>query len=60
YMCGRVSGEVRLNGHADHRWASLHELDAHPFHKAVHKFLPLLEEALKDEINSQFQPIRNK
>ncbi len=46
YLCRLVSGEIRLNGHADHRWAALHELEAHPFHKAAHKFIPLLEEAL--------------
>ncbi len=54
YVCGLVSGEIRLNGHADHRWAALHELAAHPFHKAVHKFLPLLEEAIKRNAESSF------
>ncbi len=48
YICGLASGEIRLNDHADHRWAALRELEAHPFHKAVHKFIPLLEEALED------------
>ena len=44
-FCSRWNaGRVKRNGPVDHRWVKLNELDRFPFHKAQHKFIPLLQE----------------
>ncbi|MBI9091676.1 MAG: A/G-specific adenine glycosylase [Desulfobacterium sp.] len=42
YLCRYVSGRVQLDGPVDHRWIRLPEIQAYPFPKANHKFIPLL------------------
>lgn len=43
FLCRYRSGRVRLSGPVDHRWIGLSELDAYPFPKANHKFIPALK-----------------
>lgn len=43
YRCQYVSGKIRLNGPAESRWVKIEELALFPFHKAVHRFIPLLQ-----------------
>ena len=42
FLCRWLSGRIRLNGPEDFRWIRLGEIDAYPFPKANHKFIPLL------------------
>lgn len=42
YQCRYVAGQVFLTGPVDHRWITPGEIDAYPFPKANHKFIPLL------------------
>jgi A/G-specific adenine glycosylase len=44
FQCDHLSGQVRLNGPVDYRWVTVDELDAYPFPKANHRFLPLLKQ----------------
>jgi len=44
YCCSYISGKVKLNGPADHRWIKLDKLDDYPFPKANHKFFPELKQ----------------
>lgn len=46
YLCGYMTGRVRLRGVHNHRWATLRSLDRLPMHKANHKFLNLLQSVL--------------
>lgn len=43
FLCGFLSGAVKLNGAADYRWVTVSALKNYPFSKASHKFIPLLE-----------------
>jgi len=43
FCCRYVSGRVRLNGPAAHRWIQLDDYTKYPFPKANHKFIPLLK-----------------
>jgi A/G-specific adenine glycosylase len=43
FVCRRVSGSVALKGPVDHRWVGMDEIDAYPFPKANHKFIPHLK-----------------
>ena len=43
FCCKLQKGPVRLNGPSSHEWVSIEDLDRFPFHKAVHKFLPLVK-----------------
>jgi A/G-specific adenine glycosylase len=43
FCCRYVSGRVRLNGPAAHRWIRLDDYTKYPFPKANHKFIPLLK-----------------
>jgi len=47
FVCRRVSGRVVLNGPSDYRWVAADDLDAFPFPKANHKFIPLLKRRMK-------------
>ncbi len=52
FCCSHVSGRVRLNGPADHRWIKLEQLQNYPFPKANHKFLSqLMDWYAKTEVN---------
>lgn len=42
YRCRYIAGRVRLNSAVDFRWVRPEEIDAYPFPKANHKFIPLL------------------
>ena len=44
FCCAYVSGRIKLNGPADHRWIRLDQLEDYPFPKANHKFLPQLRQ----------------
>ena len=44
YCCSYISGKVKLNGPADHRWIKLDKLDDYPFPKANHKFFAELKQ----------------
>lgn len=44
FNCRFKSGTVVLNGHSDHRWISIEEIDNFPFHAAHHRFIPLIKE----------------
>jgi A/G-specific adenine glycosylase len=48
YLCRYAGGRVRLKSAIDHRWTSLHMLSRLPLHKANHKFMDALKEALKN------------
>jgi A/G-specific adenine glycosylase len=48
YCCRYVSGIVKLNGATDYRWIPLENIDQYPFHKANHKFIPLLKQQTPD------------
>jgi len=43
YLCSYVSGKVQLNGAADHLWIQPEEMRHYPFHKMIHKMIPLLD-----------------
>jgi A/G-specific adenine glycosylase len=43
FICRLVAGQVTLNGPTDHRWVRMDEIDAYPFPKANHKFIPKLK-----------------
>jgi A/G-specific adenine glycosylase len=43
FCCRYVSGRVKLNGPAAHRWIGIEEYKNYPFPKANHKFIPLLK-----------------
>jgi A/G-specific adenine glycosylase len=45
YLCGCKSGEICLNGPAEHRWILPEEIIHYPCHKLIHKIFPLLHEA---------------
>jgi A/G-specific adenine glycosylase len=45
FCCRFVSGRVRLNGPAAHRWIRLDDYPKYPFPRANHKFIPLLKQA---------------
>ena len=47
FACRYVSGRVRLNGPLDFRWIGFNEINAYPFPKANHKFLPALGKVLR-------------
>jgi A/G-specific adenine glycosylase len=42
FRCRHRSGEVVLNGPVDYRWIRLDEIEAFPFPRVNHKFMPLL------------------
>jgi A/G-specific adenine glycosylase len=44
FCCSYLSGKVKLNGPADHRWIKLDRLVDYPFPKANHKFFPALKQ----------------
>ena len=44
YRCQYESGTIRLSYHEGYNWIVPDDLNFFPFHKAVHKFLPLLKE----------------
>jgi A/G-specific adenine glycosylase len=44
FCCRFVSGRVRLNGPAAHRWIRLDDYPKYPFPRANHKFIPLLKQ----------------
>jgi len=44
FRCQVQKGAVKLNGPVAYKWVSIKHLDRFPFHKAVHKFLPLIKE----------------
>ncbi|MBN2011223.1 A/G-specific adenine glycosylase [candidate division KSB1 bacterium] len=46
HRCQYQSGEIKLAFHDDYRWIKPSELDTFPFHKAIHKFLPLLKDQI--------------
>ncbi|MDY6904492.1 MAG: A/G-specific adenine glycosylase [Thermodesulfobacteriota bacterium] len=46
YVCDYISGRVRRNGPADHKWIRPGALSGYPLHKAVHKSLPALYDFL--------------
>jgi A/G-specific adenine glycosylase len=48
YCCRYISGYVKLNGPVDYRWISLQDIQAYPFPKANHKFIPLLGNCLSN------------
>jgi len=47
FLCRANSSAVRLNGPNDHRWINIDDIDTYPLHKAVHKFLPRVHEAME-------------
>lgn len=44
FRCQLQKGSVKLNGPVAYKWASIKDLDRFPFHKAVHKFMPLVKD----------------
>jgi len=48
FLCRYTAGRVRLNSARSHRWISFGTLSTLPLHKANHKFLDVLESALKE------------
>ena len=51
FCCRYVSGRVRLNGPAAHRWIRINDYTKYPFPKANHKFIPLLKSRERTDIN---------
>lgn len=51
FLCRFRSGRVRLNGPDEFRWISPADLSRYPLHKAVHKFLPALENMVSAPMN---------
>lgn len=51
FCCRYVSGKVRLNGPAAHRWIRLNDYTKYPFPKANHKFIPLLKPRARKDVN---------
>jgi A/G-specific adenine glycosylase len=49
FCCRYRSGRVRLNGPADFRWIRPGEIEAYPFPKANHKFIPHLKKMLQPD-----------
>jgi A/G-specific adenine glycosylase len=43
FECKYISGKVKLDGPADHRWVTVRQLKRYPFPKANNKFIPLIE-----------------
>ena len=50
FICGYISGRIRLKGPDDFRWIRPDEIDEYPFPGANHKFIPLLKEYLKQSV----------
>jgi A/G-specific adenine glycosylase len=46
YVCQYMAGRVRLNRSRSHRWVTLRALKRLPTHKAIHKFLDFIEDAV--------------
>lgn len=46
YLCRYEAGRVRMQNARGHRWVTLRSLVRLPLHKAIHKFLDILAEAL--------------
>jgi A/G-specific adenine glycosylase len=46
YLCTPISGKVRLNGSSDHNWIKPEEMQRYPFHKMIHKMVPLLTDLI--------------
>jgi A/G-specific adenine glycosylase len=42
FICRLIGGRVRLRGPVASRWITIEQIDAYPFPKANHKFLPAL------------------
>ncbi len=47
FLCRTNSSTVRLYGPHDYRWININDIDKYPLHKANHKFLPRVREAMK-------------
>ena len=47
FLCHTNSSTVQLKGSIDHNWINIDEIRKYPLHKANHKFLPQVREALK-------------
>ncbi len=45
YLCQYQAGRVRLSGPVAHDWVRRRRLTVYPFHKAMHKVFPALEDA---------------
>ncbi len=43
YLCTYLSGTVQLNDALDHRWIQPGEMKHYPFHKMIHKMIPLID-----------------
>ncbi|MFO7714188.1 A/G-specific adenine glycosylase [Desulfosarcina sp.] len=59
YLCQHVSGSVHLKSAQAHQWLALGSLTRLPLHKANHKFLAALTEALaeaEDEVRGAASP----
>ena len=50
FICGYMSGRIRLKGPDDFRWIRPDEIDDYPFPGANHKFIPRLKEYLKQTV----------
>jgi A/G-specific adenine glycosylase len=48
FLCRTNSTIIRLNGPIDYRWIDFDDIHKYPLHKANHKFLPRVREALKE------------
>lgn len=48
FVCDWESGRPRLNGHVEHLWVGMEELDRYPFPKSNHKFMKPLKACLAD------------
>jgi A/G-specific adenine glycosylase len=53
FICNYISGSVKLNGPADFKWVTLDQLDRFPFPKANHKFIPMLHQALAEQVDDR-------
>ncbi len=49
YLCRYSTGRVRVSESWGHRWVNLRSLMRLPIHKAIHKFLNLMEDVVRDE-----------
>jgi len=54
FMCHTNSQSIKLNGPIGYRWIGFDDIRKYPLHKAMHKFLPSVREAM-EKSRSSFQ-----
>jgi hypothetical protein len=47
-LCKKISGRIKKQGPADHKWVNLEELEKFPFHKSNQKIIPKLVSVFRE------------